>query len=38
METFTNKKTYDAESITVVMGSTSKKSTSVMYQTLGLKW
>jgi hypothetical protein len=32
---FLQKKTYDGESIMVVMGSTSAKSTSIRYQTLG---
>jgi hypothetical protein len=33
---FYKEKTYDGESITAVMGSTSEKCTSVRYQTLGV--
>jgi hypothetical protein len=34
---FYKEKTYDGESITAVMGSTSENGTSVRYQTLGFK-
>jgi hypothetical protein len=37
MGDFSNKR-LDGESIMVVMGSTSEKSTSAKYQTLGFKW
>jgi uncharacterized protein YegJ (DUF2314 family) len=37
MGIFYQEKSYDGESITAVMGSTSKKSTSTRYQTLGFK-
>jgi hypothetical protein len=38
MGNFYKETTYDGESITAVMVSTSDKSTSVRYQALGFKW
>jgi hypothetical protein len=37
MGIFTKKNNYDGESIRALMGSTSEKSTSARYQTLGFK-